>query len=692
MKKANNNFQYFTNSNDPKEKRKEGWKKFLKWFKIVFYVFVFGLTITGCVQAFALKNSYNVGNGIEFYRNPNDIAPRVNTLKEKEEKVDYVSNENGDNKQESNYTYSLLTNDTEANFFLRDSKVLEALRKQTETNGGTYADPGKYLVAFQLPNAKSLTDLNLDTAKNSIFGTKANGNETPKYLFRSQTSSQYQYVSNAKTSDIYVFAYKYEVEGDKKGQLLANMDQLFLVPLRQTMSVTDKDGKVSSVVVPVKDSNGNILISNISGVQKVNTPDNIVVKDDKTNLAEAQYNANRMFARDILQVFYEYSFGEGSKFAQELGSTPSQFIKNLVDGIPQEQKKGQLNGGDGKTPLFTLTPKQYSLLLQYQKTMTEYLGQLQYFNRSPENATNWFNESKKSANADFKFDYNNNLLYSQNAGVVPFAGDYAIQPITTWGEAWAYGPFYGLLVYPLSVLIQSLRQAMPGWDGWASIIAILIAIILTRLIGLAITFRATVMQQVMEELKYKKAAIEAKYKGLEQNKAMKMKKQQELSALYGKYNINPADQFGTMILSMPIFFAMWRVIQSIPEIKETTWLGVNFASISYKRLFDGQLAYLWVLAAVIIFQILSMLIPRILNKKKFKRRTTIAEAEALKKSERTQRIMMIVFTVITVMFSAGVQVYWIFGSIWTILQTIAIHYLTQSRWFKQKYMPKTLKK
>ncbi|MFV8401360.1 membrane protein insertase YidC [Mycoplasma sp. 2634B] len=691
MKKANNNFQYFTNSNDPKEKRKEGWKKFLKWFKIVFYVFVFGLTITGCVQAFALKNSYNVGNGIEFYRNPNDIAPRVNTLKEKEEKVDYVSKETSDNKQELNYTYNLLTTDTEANFFLRDSKVLEALRKQTETNGGTYADPGKYLVAFQLPNSKSLADLNLDTAKDSIFGTKVNGNETPKYLFRSQTSPQYQYVSNAKTSDIYVFAYKYETEGDKRGQVLNNMSQLFLVQATQSLEVNDGKGNPTTVIVPVKDSDGNILISNISGVQKINTPDNIAVNETKSNLAEAQYNANRMFARDILQVFYEYSFGEGSKFAQELGSTPSAFIKNLVDNLSEEQKIGQANGGDGKTPLFAITPKQYSLLIQYQKTMSEYLNQLQFFNKSPEHLESWFKEYQKTAAVN-KFDYEKNILYSQNGATVPFAGDYAIQPITTWGEAWEYGPFYGLLVYPLSVLIQSLRQAMPGWDGWASIIAILIAIILTRLIGLAITFRATVMQQVMEELKYKKAAIEAKYKGLEQNKAMKMKKQQELSALYSKYNINPADQFGTMILSMPIFFAMWRVIQSIPEIKETTWLGVNFASISYKRLFDGQLAYLWVLAAVIIFQILSMIIPRILNKKKFKRRTTIAEAEALKKSEKTQRIMMIVFTVITVMFSAGVQVYWIFGSIWTILQTVAIHYLTQSKWFKQKYMPKTLKK
>ncbi|WLP85558.1 membrane protein insertase YidC [Mycoplasma seminis] len=687
MKKTNNNFQYFTNSEDPKQKRKEGWRKFLKWFKIVFYVFVFGLTITGCVQAFALKNSYNVGNGIEFYRNKNDIAPRVNTLKNKTEEINYTENNN--DKKEEKFTVDVLTADTEANFFVRDSKVLEALRNQTEKNGGNYGQPDKYLVAFQLPENKSLEAEGLSTAKDSIFGT--NGND-PKYLFRSQTSPNYEYVTNAKNSDIYLFAFKYDWKNDKEKDLLPKvLNTKFMETATTSITIVDKQGNEAKVTVPVTTSDGSLAITDISGVLHVNTPKNIY-KEDKSNFDEAQRNANRMFARDILQAFYDYSFGKGTEFAKELGATPSEFIKNLIDNIGTK-----INESNGTTPLFYLTPKQFSMLNQYQKVMSEYLGQLQYFNRDNVSMQRWSELEKAQLNADQtqyvdKFDYKKNTLYSQNASVVPFGGDYAIQPIVTWGEAWKYGPFYGLLVYPLSVLIQSLRQAMPDWDGWAAIIAILIAIILTRLIGLAITFRSTVMQQVMEELKYKKAAIEAKYKGLEQNKAMKMKKQQELSALYSKYNINPADQFGTMILSMPLFFAMWRVIQSIPEIKETTWLGVNFASISYKRLFDGNWAYLWVLAAVIIFQILSMLIPKLLNKKNFKRRTTIAEAEALKKSERTQTIMMIVFTVITVMFSAGVQVYWIFGSIWTILQTIVIHYLTQSQWFKRKYMSKYLKR
>ncbi|WAM00936.1 hypothetical protein NWE60_05995 [Mycoplasmopsis felis] len=41
-----------------------------------------------------------------------------------------------------------------------------------------------------------------------------------------------------------------------------------------------------------------------------------------------------------------------------------------------------------------------------------------------------------------------------------------------------------------------------------------------------------------------------KYVGFEKNKAMKMKKNQEIQALYAKYNISPLDQFGSMLITI----------------------------------------------------------------------------------------------------------------------------------------------
>ncbi|QGZ97391.1 membrane protein insertase YidC [Mycoplasma sp. NEAQ87857] len=271
-------------------------------------------------------------------------------------------------------------------------------------------------------------------------------------------------------------------------------------------------------------------------------------------------------------------------------------------------------------------------------------------------------------------------------------GDVSQRPITSWKEAWEFGPFFGLLVFPLARLMQSIRQSMPDLNGWASIISLIIAIVLTRLLSLAITFKSTMTQSVQEDLKVKKASIEAKYKGFENNKAMKMRKQQEISSLYSKYNLNPLDTFGSMLISIPIFLAMWRVIQGLPEIKATEWLGINFSTTSWQSLLQGNWVYLWVIVAAVVVQLLSQLLPQLLNRKRLRQRTTIAEVEALKKSERTQRIMLIVFTVITIIFTAGVQLYWMFAGIWTIGQVLVLHKIKQTKWFKYKYSVKAYKK
>lgn len=679
MKKNAKNFSYFTNGNDPKTNRKELTKKILKWLKIVFYVLIFGLTVTGCVQSFVIKNSYNVGNGLEFYRDKGDIAPRVNTLKSTNQKRDLVTlqDPNGENKTSEVFEFDRLALDTESNIFVSDKEILNKLRDQTKSHQGEYGIPGGYMSVLRIPFDSEIlksAGYKFDEKFKLIY---TGSDDSKNYLFATASDKTYNFVKEPK--DIFIFPFTFpqdEKNNYDKGKLQSYMT------FKTEKKYKEVNGKQEvDKIIPILTDAKEYEITYISGIQKIY---------DYTSENESVSNK---FARDILQMLYTYSFGEGSKFAAKLGKEPSLFIKELVDNIPANVKEENIS--EHNNTLFTLTQEQYQLLIEYQNTMQSYMNELGFFNGEvPNSSSEEYKERREQVQNQYKlnrtdkYDYNTNILYSENINTLPLRGDLPLQAITTWGEAWKYGPFYGLLVYPLSVLVQSMRQSMPDMLGWASVISIIVAIIISRLITLAFTFRTTVMQSVMEELKYKKAAIEAKYKGLEDNKAMKLKKNQEIQALYTKYNINPLDQFGNMLLTMPIFLAMWRVIQSIPEIKQTTWLGINFASTSYKRLFEGEWVYLWILVLVVGFQLLSSFLPRLLNRKKMKRKTTIAEAEALKKSERTQKIMMLVFTAITLIFTAGVQVYWLFGSIWTIMQTLIIHKLIHSKKFKEKFINK----
>ncbi|MFL1073722.1 YidC/Oxa1 family membrane protein insertase, partial [Mycoplasmopsis synoviae] len=95
---------------------------------------------------------------------------------------------------------------------------------------------------------------------------------------------------------------------------------------------------------------------------------------------------------------------------------------------------------------------------------------------------------------------------------------------------------------------------LPSLDGWSSTIAILVSVLLTSLFSLFITFKATIVQSALEDLRVKKAAIENKYKGFENNKQMKMRKQKEIAELYKKNNINVLDGFLPQLVAMTIFF------------------------------------------------------------------------------------------------------------------------------------------
>ncbi|WP_036430099.1 membrane protein insertase YidC [Mycoplasmopsis felis] len=680
MKKTNN-FNYFTQDGKDQEKKKATIKKVWKWIKITLYAMLFGLTITGCVQSFVLKNSSNVGNGIEFYIDQEDIGPKVNTLTNRETKLNVAVVDNNGKSQEdntnqdNNYELAILNINQDKNVYLNNKEVISNLNKQSTNNGGKNIGQPKVWyssVALDIPT-EDLKRLGYNETTPFNLVQKQTNNESNQYLFIGNDSNKYTYLNEIK--DIILLDFP------KPGEQYITLD---------THSITEDKKTITTNKV---DENKNFTLLGFSGLQKI-------IKYDGSN--EKQKNV--AFARDILQTFYDYSFGKKSKFINSLN--------NVI--FAENKKADNSNYNDFSEYLIVLGEKlknnqavkisqiEREMINTYQQTMVEYLSVLGLLNKADIG-----NDKEDSTvvpaakNQATKYDYQENVFTRLGAHIkdktqindinTPFRGDHPIEPITNWGQAWGYGPFYGLLVYPLSALTQSMRQAIPELGGWGSIIVIIISLVITRLLMFAITFKSKMMQSVQEGLRTKKAAIEAKYVGFEKNKAMKMKKNQEIQALYAKYNISPLDQFGSMLITMPVFFAMWRVIQGIPEIKQTVWLGLNFSSQSWTKVLGGEFIYLWILIVTIGIQVLSQMLPKLLERKKFKQATTIAEAQALKKSERTQKIMVIVFAVITILFTVGVQVYWLFGGLWQILEVLILHKLKRTKWFKERYSKKILK-
>ena len=303
-------------------------------------------------------------------------------------------------------------------------------------------------------------------------------------------------------------------------------------------------------------------------------------------------------------------------------------------------------------------------------------------------ATQLDSEEKVQTYMDFLHFFVGDVLkvgFDSDAKVWKYSGDAfggaeKYIPIATWGQAFEMGrgsgPFYGIFVYPISYVVNSMLDAFPMMDGWESFFTIAITVIVISLITFALGFKGTMQQTKMQELNAKKSVIDAKYEAYKGNKQMEMRKRQEVQDLYKKEGISPMGSIGTMFITMPFFLSMWRVTSSIQHLKGTIWLGLNFAATSWREVFAGHWEYLWIMVLAAGVQAYAQIHPRLLTKRRQdKMRVNVHQKAAMKKNNKTQNIMLVVFVFMALIFSAGLQVYWIIRGLWQIVQATLTHHI-----------------
>lgn len=250
-------------------------------------------------------------------------------------------------------------------------------------------------------------------------------------------------------------------------------------------------------------------------------------------------------------------------------------------------------------------------------------------------------------------------------------------PIITWKQAWTrgVGPFYGLFVWPISKMGVGITNGMGMHGGWESLFAVVIIVFVLRILGFALTFKSVLQQTKQQEVQSKKAIIDAKYANYKGNKQMESRKRQETADLYKKEGISPLGALGTVFITMPIFLSIWRVIGGTPHLKSTIWLGINFSETSWKKLLIGEWQYLPLIVIAGLSAAFSQIYPRLLTKRRDKNRINVHQKAAMKKNNKTQNIMLVVYIIMAVIFSAGIQIYWIVGGIWQVTQTTITHHI-----------------
>ena len=198
--------------------------------------------------------------------------------------------------------------------------------------------------------------------------------------------------------------------------------------------------------------------------------------------------------------------------------------------------------------------------------------------------------------------------------------------------------------------------------GWA----IIFLTFTVRLALLPLAVKQTRSMRAMQQLQPEVKKIQAKFKadrGLmktdpEKYKDRRQKQQEATMALYKEHNVNPAAGCLPLILQMPIFFALFRVLNGgkIAELATAPFYGIERLGVTpAQALGIGAVALIALQAGSTFFSQKQMMA------------NTPASAQ-----QPQQQILLYVMPVMLTFFSfnlpIGVLLYWVATNIWTIGQ------------------------
>ncbi len=209
-----------------------------------------------------------------------------------------------------------------------------------------------------------------------------------------------------------------------------------------------------------------------------------------------------------------------------------------------------------------------------------------------------------------------------------------------------YG-FFTFLAKPMFLLLQFLQSYIGNW-GWT----IVFLTILIKLVLYPLSYKGMVSMQKLKDLAPKMKEIQAKYKDDKQKQSMHMME------LYKKHGANPMGGCLPLILQIPIFFAIYRVLLNSIELKGAEWI-----------LWINDLAEMdpW------------FVLPILMGASMWLQQKITPNTMQDEMQKKIFQMLPIVFTFFFLWFPAGLTLYWFVNNVFTISQQYYINRLFEKQ-------------
>ncbi len=131
-----------------------------------------------------------------------------------------------------------------------------------------------------------------------------------------------------------------------------------------------------------------------------------------------------------------------------------------------------------------------------------------------------------------------------------------------------YG-FFGAVSHLLFWILKKVHAVVGNW-GWSIVI---FTFIIRVLFMWHLSAKQTISMLRMKDFEPHQKALQAKYEKFGSDMTKKAEMQKELMALYKKNGHNPMGGCLPMLLQMPIFLALWSMLNNVYELRHAPFFG-----------------------------------------------------------------------------------------------------------------------
>jgi len=484
----------------------------------------------------------------------------------------------------------------------KQEEILDINKSKSVTLKDTAAQNGTSAVEAQAGHAISAEDKMAQSASSEIV-TITN----QKFILKIDTLG--------RISSKELLQEKFRDENDNHAQLIPSLGTKPLY----VRFLDEELNKEASVVPYTADIKEIVLEGGAKKVTLTQTLSSVSVTKELTFFEDGHYDATIKVSKDVRYFVY---LGQRPEITEKMMTVSGAMVytdEDLVTIVEDADAEGR---------------KTFSGVVLI-SAFDQYFASIMYgFSKD----TNIIVERDKNNNPVTYFEALPTMNFSGYVGDKDFKTLKSINPALT--NAIEYG-WFTFAAKPLFALLLWLHGIFGNW-GW-SIVA-LTAII--RIVLYPLTYKGMVSMQKIKEIAPKIKEVQAKYKGDPQ------RTNAAVMDMYKKHGANPLGGCLPMLLQIPVFFAIYRVLLNAVELQGAEWA-------------------LWIndLSRMDTYYVL----PILMGASMYYQQKLTPNNFTDPMQEKVFKFLPIIFTFFFITFPAGLVLYWIVNNIFSIAQQFIVN-------------------